>query len=83
MVDFEWDEDKSNRCFEEGGFDFAYAIRAFLDPERDVLVDDRWEYGESRYILRGPLKAACLSWFLPIVKGVSGSFRPERQTEGR
>ena len=37
----------------ERGLDFAYAIRAFADLERNVLVDDRWEYGETRFILRG------------------------------
>ena len=37
----------------ERGFDFAYAVRAFADPERDVFADDRWEYGETRFILRG------------------------------
>jgi uncharacterized protein len=55
IVDFEWDKHKSDRCFAERGFDFAYAIWAFLDPERDVFVDERWEYGESRYILRGTI----------------------------
>lgn len=52
-VEFEWDSAKNDRCFMERGFDFAYAIRAFADPERDVLVDDRWEYGETRFLLRG------------------------------
>ena len=52
-VEFEWDSAKSERCFIERGFDFAYAIRAFADPERDLFVDDRWVYGETRFILRG------------------------------
>ena len=52
-VEFEWDSDKSDRCFADRGFDFAYAIRAFADPERDVFIDERWEYGETRFILRG------------------------------
>ena len=52
-VNFSWDQVKSDRCFKERGFDFSYAIRAFLDPEREVFLDDRWEYGESRYVLRG------------------------------
>ena len=53
VVEFEWDHDKSNRCFADRGFDFAYAIRAFADPDRDVFVDQRWEYGEVRFLLRG------------------------------
>jgi uncharacterized protein len=52
-VEFEWDSEKNDRCFTERGFDFAYAIRAFADPERDVIVDDRWQYGETRFLLRG------------------------------
>ncbi len=33
-MNFEWDEVKSDAYFLERGFDFAYAIRAFLDPDR-------------------------------------------------
>ncbi|TVQ23109.1 MAG: BrnT family toxin [Spirochaetaceae bacterium] len=52
-MEFEWDSAKSDRCYAERGFDFAYAARAFADPQRDVFVDDRWEYSETRFILRG------------------------------
>lgn len=48
-MEFEWDEAKSEACFMERGFDFAYAIRAFLDPDRVVRADTRWDYGEDRY----------------------------------
>ena len=47
-MDFEWDEDKSNACFRERGFDFAYAAFAFVDPDRIVRQDDRFSYGEAR-----------------------------------
>ena len=47
-VEFEWDSQKSEQCFDERGFDFAYAIRAFADPDREVFVDDRGEFGEDR-----------------------------------
>jgi len=50
-MEFEWDEAKSEACFRERGFDFAYAIRAFLDPDRVVRADTRWNYGEDRYQL--------------------------------
>ncbi|MFH1116234.1 MAG: BrnT family toxin [Pseudomonadota bacterium] len=50
-MEFEWDEAKSETCFTERGFDFAYAVRAFLDPNRVVRADDRWDYGEDRYQL--------------------------------
>lgn len=52
-MDFEWDEAKSAACLRQRGFDFAYAIRAFLDSGRAVRVDDRYDYGEARYILNG------------------------------
>ena len=55
-IEFEWDEAKSNRCFTERGFDFAYVARAFLDPNRIVRVDDRWDYGEERYQLIGMIE---------------------------
>ena len=50
-MDFEWDEAKSDGCFTHRGFDFAYAVHAFLDPNRIVRRDQRWEYGEDRYRL--------------------------------
>ena len=40
-MEFEWDEAKSDACYEERGFDFAYALRAFLDPDRMVQEDHR------------------------------------------
>ena len=39
------------------GFDFAYAIRAFLDPARIVGKDRRWDYGEDRYRLLGAIES--------------------------
>lgn len=41
-MEFEWDETKSEACFAERGFDFAYVVRAFLDPNRVVNSDVRW-----------------------------------------
>ncbi len=38
------------------GFDYAYAIRAFLDPTRIVGQDRRWDYGEDRYRLLGAIE---------------------------
>ena len=34
IMEFEWDEGKSDACFAERGFDFAYVVRAFLDSNR-------------------------------------------------
>ena len=51
--DFEWDDAKSNKCFRDRGFDFAYAARAFRDPDRIEEQDQRGDYGEDRYRLLG------------------------------
>jgi uncharacterized protein len=55
-VIFEWDDTKSERCFRERGFDFAYAARAFFDPDRVVQPDTRHSYGEERYQLKGKIE---------------------------
>ena len=52
-MNFEWVEDKSETCFAQRGFDFAYAVRAFFDPNRIVHADTRYSYGEERYQLTG------------------------------
>lgn len=52
-MEFEWDETKSEVCFVERGFDFAYVVRVFLDPDRQVEADDRFDYGEPRYRVVG------------------------------
>jgi hypothetical protein len=52
-MNFEWDEAKSETCFQERGFDFAYAARAFFDPDRIIQADTRHSYGEERYQLMG------------------------------
>ena len=50
---FEWDDAKSDACFADRGFDFAYVAHAFLDEDRIVGLDRRWDYGENRYRLLG------------------------------
>ena len=54
-MEFEWDDAKSNACFEQRGFDFAYVLQLFLDPERLVRKDHRWDYGEDRFQLTGAI----------------------------
>lgn len=54
---FEWDEAKSEACWRERGFDFAYAAHAFADPDRLVQEDARYSYGEPRYQLIGRIQA--------------------------
>jgi hypothetical protein len=55
-MDFEWDEAKSETCFAQRGFDFAYAARAFLDPDRILQSDTPHGYGEERYQLMGRIE---------------------------
>lgn len=55
-MNFEWDEAKSETCFQERGFDFAYAARAFFDPDRIIQADTRHSYGEERYQLMGKIE---------------------------
>lgn len=55
-MDFEWDEAKSDACFRERGFDFAYVMGAFFDPDHVIRADTRHSYGESRYTLTGKIE---------------------------
>lgn len=55
-MEFEWDHNKSERCFTERGFDFAYAVRVFFDPDRKIQKDNRYNYGETRYQLTGKIE---------------------------
>ena len=55
-MNFEWDEAKSAACFKQRGFDFAYAARAFFDPNRTMHADTRHSYGEERYQLMGVIE---------------------------
>ena len=54
-MDFEWDESKSEACLVKRGFDFAFATQVFLDPNRFVEVDGRFDYGETRYRVLGQI----------------------------
>jgi len=55
-MEFEWDDAKSDACFAYRGFDFAYVAHAFLDADRIVGMDRRWDYGEDRYRLLGAVE---------------------------
>jgi len=54
-MQFEWDESKSEACFLDRGFDFAFAAHAFFDPNRLIREDTRHSYGEVRYQLMGSI----------------------------
>lgn len=55
-MQFEWNDEKSDACFRERGFDFAYAANAFLDSNRLIREDARFSYGEQRYQLIGAIE---------------------------
>lgn len=54
---FEWDESKSDACFQQRGFDFAYVAHAFADPRRTVRPDNRFDYGEERFELLAAIES--------------------------
>lgn len=56
VMEFEWDDAKSDACFLRRGFDFAYALRVFFDPHRIVVQDRRLDYGEDRYRVLGMIQ---------------------------
>ena len=56
----EWDPAKSDACFSQRVFDFAYVNYAFLDANRLIKQDHRWDYGEDRYQMLGQIDARLL-----------------------
>jgi uncharacterized DUF497 family protein len=52
-MEFEWDERKSDDCFQSRGFDFEYAAWVFFDKNKLIKLDDRRSYGEVRYQVTG------------------------------
>lgn len=57
-MDFEWDESKRQLIIEERRVDILYAALIFEGP---VLTrkDDRFEYGEERYVSIGLVEDEC------------------------
>lgn len=53
-VTFEWDENKRLANARKHGIDFADAARIF-EGEIIVIHDDRFDYGETRYVAFGLL----------------------------
>lgn len=52
---FEWDEAKRRVNLQKHGVDFA-DVSAIFEGDIVTLVDDRYEYGEVRYVTIGLLK---------------------------
>jgi hypothetical protein len=47
---FEWDEQKAERNQAKHSVSFQFATRAFDDENRVTVIDNRRDYGETRYI---------------------------------
>jgi uncharacterized DUF497 family protein len=53
-VKFEWDENKRLINVQKHGFDFGDAVAVF-DGDIVTIEDDRFEYGEQRFVTLGLL----------------------------
>jgi len=47
---FEWDKQKAERNQAKHSVSFEFATRAFDDENRVTVIDNRRDYGETRYI---------------------------------
>lgn len=56
-MEFEWDENKRQKTLFERGIDFIDAALIWDDPLRQQRIDNRQDYGETRFqtIGRGPI----------------------------
>ena len=59
-AEFEWDDDKAASNLARHGVSFELARAAFFDPFGVELLDERFDYGEERYILVGMAKGRLL-----------------------
>ncbi len=57
-MNFEWDERKRQRVFEERGVDLRLAARIFRNPVLTIR-DTRQDYGEDRFVSVGVVDARC------------------------
>lgn len=84
-MEFEWDEDKSEACFQQRGFDFAYAAQVFFDPDRTIKPDTRRDYGEERYQLYGHIEGRLyvVAWTLrqDVIRIISARKANQREVK--
>ncbi|WP_299682819.1 BrnT family toxin [uncultured Roseobacter sp.] len=55
-MQFEWDDEKSEATRQRRGFGFEEAAAVFLDPCRFTFPDNRFDYGEERWITFGEIE---------------------------
>ena len=53
MEDFEWDPQKAQTNLEKHGISFETAKSVFGDQYSVEFADDRFDYGEDRYVIIG------------------------------
>jgi uncharacterized DUF497 family protein len=59
-MEFEWDDDKNESNFEKHGLDFETAMQIWNGPIIEQ-TDDRYEYGEYRFIAFGMVDSRVLT----------------------
>ncbi len=57
---FEWDEEKRFSNIKKHGIDFADIWR-FFESERVIFIDNRFDYGELRFVSIGILAARIIT----------------------
>lgn len=50
---FEWDEEKNKKNILKHGIDFKEAATVFEDPHKEIFLDNRKDYEETRKIIVG------------------------------
>ena len=55
-MEYEWDERKARQNIARHGVPFEYAVRLFLDSQRQDAEDARRDYGEERRLTLGRIE---------------------------
>lgn len=50
---FEWDEEKNKKNILKHGIDFREAATVFEDPDKEIFLDNRKDYKETKKIIVG------------------------------
>lgn len=81
---FEWDEEKRRIHLTRHGFDFVDAEQVF-ENETATILDNRFDYGEIRFVSFGLLKGFVVAVVHTQVKEITGiiSFRKATKNEER
>ncbi|BAT60898.1 hypothetical protein GJW-30_1_03448 [Variibacter gotjawalensis] len=61
MLSFAWDDRKAAANLAKHGVGFTEATEAFHDPYGVELIDDRFDYGEDRFIIIAMARNRCLT----------------------